>query len=377
MSRTSFHELTVGFLIDRWEPARGGAERALADLARHLITRGARVLAFAERASADAPGEFVRVRTWGMRGPGRERRRAERLVAAAELARCEVTIGIRHLSRVDLYWPHGGALEPALRAREIARGRDPKRAVRGRFRGFLEFERELLAGGARRVVCVSKLVEDEFRRAYPDAAPRLCRVDNGVDLARFRIENRATLGAALRRELEVGDDEPLIAFAAREPELKGLATLLDALAELRDRPWCLVAAGAKHFVPWRRRAFVRGLRERIVWHRDVDPVALWSAADLCAAPTFRDTSGLVILEALASGTPVVTTTAAGAAEAIVEDAQGRVVAPGDPAALANALRELLDRRTLDRERVRAAVLERGLDSKLDELAAIVLDLARA
>ncbi|MCC6407914.1 MAG: glycosyltransferase family 4 protein [Planctomycetes bacterium] len=383
MTVPSLHELTVGFLIDRWEPARGGAERALARFARHLLGRGARVLAFAERADADAPGEHVRVRTRGLTRVARERRLAERLVAAAESARCDVTIGVRHLSRVDVFWPHGGALVPALRARELARGGDPERAVRGRFRAFLEFERELLGGGARRVVCVSRLVEREFELAYPTSRARLVRVDNGVDLERFRPTLRATLGAATRRELAL--DGPLIAFAARDPELKGLATLLAALARLRDRPWGLVVAGPRSPARWQRLARELGLAERVAWRAELDPAALWTAADVCAAPTFRDTSGLVILEALACGTPVITTAAAGAAELVVRREQGTVLPrPGDADALAAALAERIEaaragsRGDVDpeaeRELVRSAVLGRGEDAWLAALTEVVTSL---
>ena len=68
------------------------------------------------------------------------------------------------------------------------------------------------------------------------------------------------------------------------------------------------------------------------------PVALAAAYDLAVLPTWRDTSGLVVLEALASGTPVVTTARAGAAEALSDPRAGTVLArPGDVEALAAAI----------------------------------------
>jgi UDP-glucose:(heptosyl)LPS alpha-1,3-glucosyltransferase len=298
-------------------------------------------------------------------------------LAAAEDARCDVTIGVRHLPRVDVYWPHGGALAPALVARELARGGDPARAVHGRFRGFLELERELMAGGARRIVCVSKLVRDELAREYPHARERLVRCDNGVDLERFHPAQRATLGATLRRELACGEGEPLIAFAAREPELKGLATLLAALARVRERRWRLAVAGPKSARAWQRLASSLELAERVAWRSEVDPAALWAAADLCAAPTYRDTSGLVILEALASGTPVITTACAGAADALTAPEHG-IVLPraGDVDALAGALAARLDAPMPERELVRAAVLGRSAATWLAQLAELVLATVR-
>lgn len=387
------HDLTVGFLIDRWEPERGGAERLLAGFAEWLEQRGARVLVFARSASSGhgAPGEFVRVRSGGLARAARERRLAERLVRAADDAGCDVTIGIRHLSRVDVYWPHGGAWLPSLAARAAARGEpnaDARELVRGRFRTFLDFERELCRGGARSIVCVSRLVEDEFAREYPEARERLVRIENGVDLERFSPRRRATLGAALRRELGLGEAdllargesprEPLLAFAAREPELKGLETALCALGRLAARPWRLVVAGPKSFGRWRRLARELGLDSRIVWRRELDAAALWSAADLCLAPTFRDTSGLVILEALASGTPVITTAHAGAADVLTAPEHG-VVLPraGDAAALAAALAARLDAPAPPRERVRDAVAGHAAAHTFERLGELVRRSATA
>src|SRR5687768_1508954 len=98
--------LTVAFLIDRWEPERGGAERAMARLAQHLGGRGHRVLAFARRASEGSPGEFRAVATGGWSRASRERALARALTSAAREAGADVTIGMRHLEEVDVFWPH-------------------------------------------------------------------------------------------------------------------------------------------------------------------------------------------------------------------------------------------------------------------------------
>src|SRR5688572_20240081 len=97
---------SVAFLIDRWEPERGGAERALAALAEHLGRRGLRVLAFASRASPQALGEFHAVATGGWSRKSRERALARALSGAARQAGADVTIGVRHLEQVDVFWPH-------------------------------------------------------------------------------------------------------------------------------------------------------------------------------------------------------------------------------------------------------------------------------
>ncbi len=371
---------TVGFLIDRWDPERGGAERALAALARHLEERGRRVLVFALEGRPEAPGELRTVAARGLTRSARERALSRVLPAAAREAACDVTIGIRHLERVDLFWPHGGSHAATLAARRRARGLDPERPARGRHRAFIELERGLLeGGGARRVVCVSELVRGELERRYPACRERTVVIENGVDLERFHLGLRAEAGAGLRAELGLDARTPLVAFAAREPELKGLEPLLRALAGLADQPWHLVVAGPRRAAHWERLARRLGIGpERATVRGHVAPDALFAAADLCALPTWRDPCPLVVLESLACGTPVLTTRCAGNSH-LLDAASGSVVdGPGD-AALGAELRGWMARirsGSVDHELVRARVTERGAPAWLAALEGEVNALAR-
>jgi UDP-glucose:(heptosyl)LPS alpha-1,3-glucosyltransferase len=369
----------VGFLIDRWEPQRGGAERALAALARRLESDGCDVRVFALSAARGAPGRLHSVRVPGFLRTRRERALGEVLVETAAAVGCDVTIGLRHVAAVDLYWPHGGAHADSLAARDRARGRAPRERSDGRHRVFLEFERRLLAeGGARRVVCVSSLVQGELTERYPACAERLVVVPNGIDLDAFHPRNRDTLGAALRAELAIEDGTPLLALPARDPLLKGALPLAAALAELTDARWHLLLAGARHPRRWARILRRAGVPEaRLTVRPEVDPRALHAAADLCVLPTWRDTAGLVVLEALASGTPVITTCNAGEHES-VGDAGAVIDAPDGHPALAAALTEWIARAAagdVDRDAVRSRVAARDEASWLRELAALVRDLA--
>ncbi len=367
--------MRVGFLIDRWVPERGGAERALARLAKHLDERGHDVHAFGLAASDGAPGTFHAVSARGLTRARREEALGHALVAAAREAGCERTIGVRHLPEVDLYWPHGGAHARSLEARRLSRGRAAGEPW-GRHRVFLAFERMLLAeGGARRVACVSALVREELAELYPACRERLELVPNAVDLDAFRPENRASLGRALRAELGVAERTALIAFAARDPVLKGLPALLLALEPLQAQPWHLLIAGPRPASPWERLVRRTGIEpERATVRAEVDPRALFGAADLTALPTWRDTSSFVVLESLASGTPVLTTARAGAAEAIRSSVQGEALAdPGNVEILSAALGRwigLVSERAVDRLGVRAAVEDRGVGPWLDRLSAL-------
>ena len=380
--------MKLALLIDRFDPARGGAERALAQLAQHMRSKQHRVHAFAEQASPaglDLIDDFHRIVVRRLTRGAKERALGRRLVDRAREEGCDVLVGVRHLPEVDLYWPHGGSHLATLAARRNTprRGRDAATPIvpRGRHKSFVALERQLLQqGGARLVACPSLLVFEELARHWPAARPRLRLVPNGVDLERFHPARRAEARVGLRRELGVTDDRPLLVLAARNPWLKGFRELVQALTHLDGESWMLLLAGPKRPEPFARFARRAGLSaDRLRVRTEVDALKLAAGADLVLLPTWRDSSGLVLLESLAAGTPVITTTRAGAAEVLQDSGVGTVIEhPGRTAQLVDALANWLERLRAgepDRERVRGAVVGRGLGACLGELEILLHQLA--
>lgn len=315
--------------------------------AEYLTAVGHDVLAVA--AEGDRAGSSIPIESVGAaRGINRllprgqrERQLAERLESRALELGCERTIGARHLSKLSLFWPHGGSHQATLTARMAARasafGPIRREALpveahpTGRHQTFVEFEGRLMNGGADRVVCVSELVRDEFARRWPAAKERLVVLPNAVERARFRPwfgdrdVIRRRLGAAFQKD----DGVPILAFIAREPELKGLPVLTRALALLVDRPWRLVVAGPRDFSDVERYLLPFGpamsepapdgarFGQRWVFLPQVDSSLLLRAADLSVQPTWRDPCSLVTLESLATGRRVLTTLANGAAQFVL------------------------------------------------------------
>ena len=323
------------------------------------------------------------------RGVGRAAPKSERwgrgLVARAREEGCDVLVGVRHLPEVDLYWPHGGSHLATLAARDDARGRrrDATTPIvpRGRHRSFVALERQLLQqGGATLVACPSQLVFDELGEHWPASRPRLRLVPNGVDLLRFHPSRRVQARAALRRELGIADELPLLVLSARNPWLKGFRELVRALTRLRDEPWVLLLAGPKRPAPFARFARRAGLAaDRLSIRSEVDALRLAAGADLGLLPTWRDTCGLVLLESLAAGTPVITTARAGAAEVLHDPEAGTVVSSPDRIeSLSEAIASWLERLRAgepDRERVRKAVAGRSLDAWMGGLEILLDQLA--
>lgn len=212
--------------------------------------------------------------------------------------------------------------------------------------------RAAAAGALARVrfgIAVSRAAKGFSRAIYRG---RIAVVPNGVDLGRF--------GAAAARG-EEGPGPLRLLFVGRFGERrKGLAVLLAAVARLRaaGRPVVLevVGAGPVHRDAARAPPGVRFLG-RIP---DADLAARYQAADVLCAPSLGGESfGMVIVEAMAAGCPVVASALPGYAEAALGAAL--LVPPGDPAALAAALARAGDdpalrRRLAERGRARAGAL---------------------
>jgi glycosyltransferase involved in cell wall biosynthesis len=197
---------------------------------------------------------------------------------------------------------------------------------------------------------VTACSDDLGRRAIALGADpsRIDTVPYGVDVERFRPNTETR--AARRRELALDDRVPLIFTAGRLVRKKGFEYLIDALVRLPGPVLAIAGQGALE-PELRERARTRGLTERVRFLGDLSQDAVGeylTAADVVCVPSVRDDSGNVdglpnvVLEALASGTPLVTT-AAGGIGAVVEDGRTAfVVAERDPAAIAAAMARALD-----------------------------------
>jgi glycosyltransferase involved in cell wall biosynthesis len=201
----------------------------------------------------------------------------------------------------------------------------------------------------RRAGFVTACSDDLASRAVVLGADRsrLETVPYGVDIERFRPD--AAVRDARRHELGVGERVPLIVAAGRLVRKKGFEYLIDAMPHLPDAVLAIAGDGTLAG-ELRERARTRDVTERIrfLGNQPQDRIGEYlAAADVVCVPSVRDDRGNVdglpnvVLEALASGTPLVTT-AAGGIGAVVEDGRTALVVPErDSAALAEAAARIL------------------------------------
>lgn len=224
------------------------------------------------------------------------------------------------------------------------------------------------------LITPSQGVADDLRHLWPDLRSPIEVVANAV-LYNDRVELSAGPPGGLPRPRP-----PLLVLACgRLVAQKGFAVLLDAFARLpADRGAHLWILGEG---PLRGELAAKidrlGLAER-VWLAGFhpDPRPFFAAADLFVLSSLWEGFANVVVEALAAGTPVVTTRCPhGPAEILEQGACGRLVPPDDPQALARVLVELLDDPD-QRAHLTAVGLRRAGDFSASKIAARYLELLR-
>ena len=310
-----------------------GAAIQLRDLARGLAARGHRVTVVtkpSERWAAEAPLAGFRHLDF-FRGPADP-------VGAARLA------GILRRERIDVVHAHkGGGRTLTLLARGLGR-RPPLVVNRGVSFPMARPSRWL--DGSRliaRIVAVCQAIKDDLVHQGLPAA-KIEVVYSGTDTTWFdpaRVD-----GAAIRQELALDAVIPLVTqIGVREP--KGNDDLLRAFARVHaarpDARLLLVGARPEKRAPLEALIRAAGLGDAVtIWGYRDDVPEILAASDVSVDASYE---GLGITgtlrESLAMETPVVATRAMGNPELVGHEAQGLLVPPRDPEALAQAVLRLL------------------------------------
>jgi UDP-glucose:(heptosyl)LPS alpha-1,3-glucosyltransferase len=362
--------LKVAILLDKFLPSRGG-ERYFSFLARALVERGHEVHVFATKAEEshalpcqvhlipviEHPRSLRILSFW---------RNSARILGAYPF---DIVHGVAQSRAVNVLNPHGGVEQAYLR-QEFASIGSPyyyaykflKRYLS--IRHYVEMglqRRQYRTGGLRKVIAISTMVKRDIMTHYGFPEERIAVVFNSVDLDRFHPRNRALYRERKRAELGIGENVVLLLFAGNNFRLKGLETLIRALALLsRDLPqkeFRLLVAGRGRPGRFRRLAKRLGVSGKVSFLGPVTGMeAYYGAADIYVHPTFYDSCSLTVLEALASGLPVVTSRFNGASDVILSDDGGRVIDdPADADELAAAIAPYAD----NERRARAETVTRS------------------
>lgn len=193
-----------------------------------------------------------------------------------------------------------------------------------------------------RVIAISEAVKQAILARNDVPPERVIVVPNGLSIEPL---DDAEPVAALRERLGLPVGVPLVACVARLAPEKDIKTLVAAMASVTARlpeAICAIAGEGTERAALERQISQLGLGRnvKLLGYR-TDARDLICAADLFVLPSLAEPFGLVLLEAMAMGKPVVATRAGGPCEIVCENETGLLTPPGDSAAMANAIEQLL------------------------------------
>jgi UDP-glucose:(heptosyl)LPS alpha-1,3-glucosyltransferase len=332
--------------------AGGGTEADLLRMATGLAARGHELHVCSAEIAGAPPG--IRTHRVPVLRAGRTARLLSFAVLAPRLATrlgCDVVVGFGRTLRQDVIRVGGGTHASYLTAMQAA---GVRRAGAGPYhRAILWLEQRMFAPGSHRgVLAVSRRAADEVIADYAVPTERVRVVYNGVDLERFRPGRQTAPARQVRHALGVGAGERACLAVGSGYVRKGFDLLLRLWGEDPPPGTHLVLVGRDE----RLAAFRRTARDgtvHVLGPRTDVPVFM-AAADVVCVPSRQEAFGNVVLEAMASGTPVVTSRVVGAAE-LLEPPLDRLVVER-PEALLDMRRALVQ--ALGEEHARYAAAAR-------------------
>ena len=344
--------MRIALLSRRFDPHGGGTERDLIITAECLRAAGHEITIFAREVrgtSQNLAQNFKVVKVGGI-ALGRTMGLLSFAYGAPKLARregAELVLSFARTIGADVMRSGGGAHISYLRAARQWRGPLQWRAMRAspyhRAQVFIE-RRGFASLHLKAAIAVSNLVRDDLIREFRLPGEKVFTLYNGVDLDRFTPPRDDSARREIRSSLDIVDGAPMVAFVGNGFGRKGLRFLLEAWPSVA-RGAHLMVVGADQKSRWYQREALRlGVGSRIHFAGAMhDVTQIFHGADAIALPSLFEPFGNVVMEALASGLPVLSSAQSGASELLPESLQRFVVGnPTDPAEIAKNMTELLE-----------------------------------
>lgn len=355
----------ICLITESLDRRRGGAECHLADLVESFHDAGHPVRAFLRRAGRNPTSAEAELVPTGIGwGPLREwsftRAIQRRLAGTSDIVFSTLPLAIpevtHYFSPAGLYRTgfeaERASFDPGLQQRFYRLGNrlDVQRQLR------MAAQEKLLARPARlEILTLSAAVRHQILCLFHRPAENVATIPPGVDLTMFRASPAAPPSAEGLQLLFVGHNF----------RLKGLHCLLRALSSAVRRGLRADVTVAGGGANGEFKALADSLGLAVDFRGPVpagDMAELYRGSDALIHPTFADHCSLVVLEALASGLPVITTRLNGAAELMESGWEGYIIdGPRDIEALAAALLRLQDREQRHALREAAVALRTRLD----------------
>jgi UDP-glucose:(heptosyl)LPS alpha-1,3-glucosyltransferase len=185
-------------------------------------------------------------------------------------------------------------------------------------------------GNCKKFIAVSSLTRNIFLQEYAIDPGLVEIIHPGVDLNDYNRLDKNEAYQSVRKELGINNSQPLLLFASMNFEIKGLDYILQALAKVKIQGHSskLVVAGKGNIKKYRKLSLDLGIADDVVFTGPVAKekmIRMYLAGDFYIMLSQFDTFGMVVLEAMAAGLPVIISSNVGAKDLVQENKSGFII----------------------------------------------------
>lgn len=316
----------VGFALFKYFPY-GGLQRDFLRVAVECQRRGMRIRIYTLSWDGPIPEGFdlIIVPATAVTNHARYRRFADWVADDQRLRPVDCLVGFNKMPGLDVYF----AADPCYEEKAQEQ-RSPTYRLTARYRLFSDFERAVFdPDSGVRVLLITGQQKETFQAFYDTPETVLHLLPPGIAKDRRRGADAERIRREFRSEFDIGDDEVLLLLIGSGFITKGLDRALIALSSLptavRDNVR-FVVIGQDNSRQFLKLAGELGVADRlqILAGRDDVPRFL-QGADIMIHPAYMESGGIVLIEALVAGLPVITTDVCGYAHYVTESEGGVVI----------------------------------------------------
>lgn len=230
----------------------------------------------------------------------------------------------------------------------------------------------------RHLLAVSSITADKLNQAFDGIGDRIRIVTPGVDPRPFTRWDKAACRIALRQQYDWDADDLILLFVGMNFEVKGLDVILKAMRlasrTLPDVTIRLLVVGKGNIRKYQQVADALGIRDRVAFAGPIDSdiERIYLGSDMFILLSQFDTFGLVVLEAMAAGLPVIVSRNVGARDVVANGGNGFVVDAGRITSVADRVRQLAHGAT--RQRMGAAARKTACACSWEAMAKKTIDI---
>jgi UDP-glucose:(heptosyl)LPS alpha-1,3-glucosyltransferase len=335
--------LRLAFCLIKYFPY-GGLQRSFFQIAQECLGRGHDVHVLTTEWRGTIPPGLA-VEEIKVRGLTNHRRRVRLAQALRERVRRQPydgVVGFSKMPGLDIYYGGDSCFAAFVCQRH------PLYRLTGRCRTYLALESAVFKPSSRtHALLLARPEIDHYRRHYGTPSERLHLLPPGIARDRVAPPDAAAVGRRLRTELGIPSHHKVLLMVGSGFRTKGVDRTMRAVAALPRNlrhQITLMVVGHDNFRPFQRLARRLAVDAQLLFfHGRNDIPRFLFAADLLVHPAYRETTGTILVEALAAGLPVLASDVCGFSHHVARAAGGCLVAsPFDQSAFNDLMADMLE-----------------------------------